>query len=849
MRNSSKLVVLAMATVFAVACGPSKTGAGDGGPGDAGDATGLDGGTDAGCPSGILCGSFDLCCEAGQECVNDFQCLAVCENERCGDNLSVCCDAGQACLDGVVCAADCPMSQDVCGVDLDVCCGANEVCLNNTCVTPGLLCENNFDCLDEGFYCETTISRCLPVPTGPICEGQPTFTDIQPELEWYWPGISYNGFYYQNILAAPVVGDVDGDGTPDVVVVVYHDSTYSTNNLIVVLNGAGDGLGGPQVLFTIPSAADPTAPMPYGLASPALANFDGDPGLEIVYTMVGGGVRIADNTGIGDVCDTVNYPGCTGVRTTGTGASTVYSGGLNVADLDHDGMPDVIVRCHAMNGHAISDATLDFMDVAGCGVDTAVADLDQDGRPEIIDAQHAVTADPAVLGGVPFWTASNGVTSGYVAVADLLPAQTGPEVINIRAGLYVLDGQTGAVLVGPGGTLYNATIPLPGGGNGGAPTVADFDGDGEMEVSTAGTAFYVVYDPDCTDPPLRGGACASGRTDFVLWETATQDLSSNVTGSSVFDFQGDGAAEVLYNDECFFHIFDGTTGAELVNPIIPSSSRTSSEYPLVADVDGDGNAEMVVISNEDMARNRDNCDTSWKTAGVDIDQLCGLTTCTAGPPCTGGVGGTCADVVNGSYLDSYQCDSTGTCQLAGGTHGVRIFGDTNDRWVGTRTVWNQFGFHVTNVALSGGVWAVPANEAASWLSFNNYRQNVQGGTLFPVPDLRVELQALALCPAQVRLAAVVYNEGSLGVLAGVEVELYRTDPAATNPPELVGTVTTTQTILPGGWERLVLLYDVPAPDVEMTFSATADPGTLIEECDESDNSADSDPVICAGGPG
>ena len=54
-------------------------------------------------------------------------------------------------------------------------------------------------------------------------------------------------------------------------------------------------------------------------------------------------------------------------------------------------------------------------------------------------------------------------------------------------------------------------------------------------ISTAGSAAYVVYDPDCTDPPLRGGQCASGTTDFILWSTSTQDLSSSQTGSSVFD--------------------------------------------------------------------------------------------------------------------------------------------------------------------------------------------------------------------------------------------------------------------------------------------------------------------------
>ena len=82
------------------------------------------------------------------------------------------------------------------------------------------VCSNNFDCQTDGWYCEESIGRCLPLPTGMICESPPVFNDIDPLLEWYWPGVDYNGSTYENIIAAPAVGDVDGDGTPDVVVVV-----------------------------------------------------------------------------------------------------------------------------------------------------------------------------------------------------------------------------------------------------------------------------------------------------------------------------------------------------------------------------------------------------------------------------------------------------------------------------------------------------------------------------------------------------------------------------------------------------------------------------------------------------
>ena len=820
------------------------TGTGWGATGGAGGGGGYGGA----CPNGDgPCGPSAVCCDWGGECVNDMQCLPVCETVRCGDNLVDCCPSPQTCLDGVSCAADCPPNEALCGANLELCCLPGDVCLENACATPGIACSNNFDCPDDTWYCETTIGHCLPLPSGPLCQGQPQFTDIEPRLKWYWPGIHYNGFFYQHIIASPMVGDVNGDGTPDVVVPVYHDSS-TTDLLLVVLDGAGDGQGNPHVLFTIPSAADPSAPYARWVGSVALADFDGDGAQEIVYITAGGGVRIANHDGVGAWCDTANNPGCAGLRLSGNGLGTDLWGGPSIADLDGDGTPDVVVRCQAMNGHDISDAALDFVNQAGCGDGTVVADLDEDGHPEVVDAAHAITVGPAFPGGRDLWQ-TTGIASRMLAVADLLPDIPGPEVIDIDSGLFLISGPTGQVLIGPGGSLIGAAVPIPGAGQGGPPTVADFDGDGLPEVSTAGLAAYVVYDPDCYAPPLRtGGQCASGRTDLVLWSTPTQDLSSSSTGSSVFDFQGDGAAEVLYNDECFFHIYDGTTGAELMTPKLANSSRTAAEYPLVADVDGDGNAEMVVVSNGDQARDRDDCDTAWKSAGVDIDWLCQRTTCTAGPPCTGGVGGTCADVMNGQYLDSYQCDSTGTCQLAGGTHGVTVYGDTFDRWVRTRPIWNEFAYHVTNVDHQGGHWFVPAPEAANWLSYNDYRQNVQGGVLFPVPNLTVALAATPLCPGQITLTATVRNQGSSGAPAGVNVAFYRTDAGAQNPPELLDTVPTITTILPGGWEKVSTLWSAPPADVELRFSAAVDSDGAVEECDEADNSADAGPVTCTSGP-
>ena len=71
----------------------------------------------------------------------------------------------------------------------------------------------------------------------------------------------------------------------------------------------------------------------------------------------------------------------------------------------------------------------------------------------------------------------------------------------------------------------------------GPPTVADFDGDGRPDFAAAGADAYRVFSTKCV--PKKAGCAAEG----VLWEKVTQDKSSGVTGSSVFDFNGDRRAE------------------------------------------------------------------------------------------------------------------------------------------------------------------------------------------------------------------------------------------------------------------------------------------------------------------
>ncbi|MEM9195008.1 MAG: VCBS repeat-containing protein [Myxococcota bacterium] len=773
--------------VGACECDPEGTDppAGDGGADGAAEAS-----VDAPiCVEENRCGAAQLCCSDGEECVDDSLCDTVCENVRCGDNNLTCCAAGQVCVDGVVCGANCQADETLCGAALELCCSAGDVCLDDACVTPGDACADDFDCLTEGDYCEETVGRCLQIPNvDPVCELLPDFEQVELAVEWNWTGEMVDGLLYQHVAATPVVGDISGDGIPDVVVPAY---SSGGNAALVAVNG-NDG----TTLWAIAGADRPDW---IGVA--ALADFDPtDAALEVVYPLDSNGIRIVDGDGTTELA-----------RRT-TGGVAVTRSAPAIADINADGVPDVVVGCHAMNGTDISDAALDFFDGGRCTTSSqsfasaAIADLDGDGLIEVTTGGVAlqVGATPAdeVL-----WTRSS-TPHGLPAVADL-NVDGLPEVVNIRSGqIEVLNGQDGTVLLGPGGAWQDATFSIPGGGNGGAPTIADFDGDGLPEVATAGRGAYVVYDPDClVTPPRMGGDCAPGTTDFVRWQAPTQDISSSITGSSVFDFQGDGVAEVVYNDECFLHIYDGRDGNEILVMPRANSSRTALEYPLVVDVDRDGNSEIVLPANADQI-DRDNCPEAWSAAfGVPIAML--------------------------------------PAEFRDGTRGIFAFGDPRDRWVRTRPIWNQFTYHVTNVTDLG---AVPMTEVDNWTvsGLNNYRQNVQGAGVFNAPNLAVELEAVAACASrEIRLSALVQNIGSRGVAAGVLVEFFQTSPS---PEVMVGQAMTTQALLPGASERVtVTVSSVPA-DTDLTYEVRVDgaaSATPVAECNEDDNLAQAS-ERCAG---
>ncbi|MCK5689184.1 VCBS repeat-containing protein, partial [Myxococcota bacterium] len=132
---------------------------------------------------------------------------------------------------------------------------------------------------------------------------------------------------------------------------------------------------------------------------------------------------------------------------------------------------------------------------------------------------------------------------------------------------------------------------------------------------------------------------------------------TGASGPTTFDFEGDGKAEVVYADEGAVYIFDGLTGASKYEA--PRSSRTITDNPVIVDVDNNGHADIL---------------------------LC--------------------------------MESTSSLL---GMYGLIAYSNIKENWVGTRRVWNQHTYHITNISESG---VVPAFEGKGWLDHNIYRSNV-----------------------------------------------------------------------------------------------------------------------------
>jgi hypothetical protein len=653
--------------------------------------------------------------------------------------------------------------RSICGGGLQLCTGGNFGSCGAQLPTAEICDGRDNDCdgrIDNGVSCG--------------CQYFPQDDPVRPVVEWMWTG-SQTQPEYKEVMMTPIVanltddnndGQINEDDKPEILFVASTTNFRDGGYLRVVRGDTG------QERWTFGARKF------YGGSSPAVGDLDGDGVPEIVAYAWRDQARGAPNdAGLVAISNT----GQELWNNTDVNQGGHYElGSPAIADIDPNSPGAEIATCFwlvSSSGETLwnrwNDLPNNYTPRGMCS--PVVADVDNDGRMEIIIGARAYNHDGSIA-----WTNTqvyanwNNDYDSAPAVADL-DGDGNPEVVLVRGRIYVLDGATGAL---------KASMAVPGGG-GGAPNLADFDGDGKPDIGVAGGQNYVAVKYTTTNniPTLT-----------TLWQTPIHDYSSATSAASTFDFNGDNVADIVYNDEQYLRVLNGRTGAIVFEA--RNWSGTLAEYPVIADVDGDGNAEIVVGRSQ-----------------------------------------------VGTHQDDYG-DYDGT-PLAG----LRVYGDANDNWVNTRGIWNQYSYHVTNVRDNG---YIPPFEVQHWTNTktNGFRNNFKSDKgLYAAPDATVSVVTalrqgsqngnypdtqVAYCDAYNKVTVRTCNLGDAVLPLGLEVKVYVGHPRNNS---VAATLRTTHELTTSGQNQCEDL-EFGWNSVQQgrhTLYVKTDAADAHNECDENNN--------------
>ncbi len=257
--------------------------------------------------------------------------------------------------------------------------------------------------------------------------------------------------------------------------------------------------------------------------------------------------------------------------------------GVIIADIDMDGTPEVIVGhgAEGVVGVTVFDNngqkrwTRISTRSRGCGCSNpnalpAVADIDLDGFPEIIYLNSAFSHTGEVLWQADFRPMYD------VAIANLDDDPYGEVLFAGYSYIYLME-HDGTVKWNLSVNTFKCQW---------VPTIADFNSDGLPEIGMTGGSWrdyhYTVLNRDGT----------------LLWQT---EINHPKTGATVFDLDRDGTNEVIFSDvlsgayDMLIRIWDGRDGSEKMSFDPNWQGSAAWSFPIMADVDADGHAEMVLV--------------------------------------------------------------------------------------------------------------------------------------------------------------------------------------------------------------------------------------------------------------
>lgn len=413
---------------------------------------------------------------------------------------------------------------------------------------------------------------------------------------WVYAGLG--GGTFATPLVIPVgaqfgagigIADVDGDGAADLVVsteaayIVWDD-----RSLLAVVRGGGDGT------FAAPSTTTAIA----AGESLVLEDLDGDGDLDAVVGA--GALAVFEARGDGTFVAALESP-----QLIASGQPPTVATWLSLADLDDDGIDDAVFQstndpgnligvAHGLGGGLFGPpAAYD----AGGSDAPVLADVDADGVLDVV-AVNVISAAPdtvsvlAGLGGgvfgAPIAYPVGAETARRVAAADLDADSALDLVVTTDAQVSLLFG------LGDGTFAAPVALATPTGVD--ALAVGDQDGDGVPDL--------VVGSRDTGIGPAQYLAIAHGNGDgtFAPWDLVTPQLQFPAD-IALADLDGDGLGDLVvayaYLTSEAIEVFlagpGGFTGTLFGDELSFDLTRVR-----VADVDGDGELDVVASSGVDL---------------------------------------------------------------------------------------------------------------------------------------------------------------------------------------------------------------------------------------------------------
>ena len=556
-------------------------------------------------------------------------------------------------------------------------------------------------------------------------------------------------------VATVAVGNMNPleDSIPEII--VGEGGSLTADSRLIFFRGDGTNAASPKYL-TLPSSFD-TYPVP----GPTLGDIDKDGIPELLISCKDRTIRVYKN-----YSETTAEPMQLWVTSSsaldytdqrplladfnGDGIPEVYAGSdIYAFNLSNPAAPtlDKLIDGPVNRGRAnyssylegaCNPTAVDLLSVADCNGDPDCAGLELAAGPVIysIDLttsdgdgfQIKVKRDLNLM-----MAPSMAFGDGYTAAADMdLDGITDVVVASRR---LTPNTETGVYVWNKNGLIRFLPYPINVINSGGMPCIANVYDD-----TKSGFA---------TDLPEIISTCAINLTCFSLhasdqdptapwwWALPTSD-QSGWTGTSVYDFNGDGISEIVYRDEQNFRIMYG--GPEPLPSGVdyernwykhPCFSGTADEYPVVADADNDGETEVII---------------------------------------------------------------SGSTAYLGGKARLNVFKSDGYPWAPCRNIWNQFNYFVTNVNDDLSIPAQQPDHTVEYPApgsgnrpFNQYlaqrpllNDNYQ--TYFLTPDATASVLSLDCEQENVTIALQICNHGDAVLPSGIPVSFYEGNPAvsATN---------------------------------------------------------------------